>query len=219
MLCRDALASKQLLSGNTFALTKHSLCLMERIACAVSLLQPVLLVGETGNGKTAIVQHLAHQIGQKLIVQNMNQQTDSSDFLGGFKPVDLRTLCIPLMNVFGVLFPKTFSRANNKDFIAQVKKTFESKNWMLLCRLLSQSLTAAQRLFDQVSLFGVRWCCCSLVEVVVVIVVSHLFLLRKPQRPPRLPQVPWFWGSENLKHWCQNRARCRKEMETPPHNN
>ena len=44
--------------------------------------------------------YFSHQFGRRLLVQNLNQQTDSADFLGGFKPVDLRTACIPLMNTF-----------------------------------------------------------------------------------------------------------------------
>jgi midasin len=50
--------------------------------------EPVLLVGETGTGKTTAVQQLANMVGKKLHVLNMNQNTDSSDLLGGFKPVD-----------------------------------------------------------------------------------------------------------------------------------
>jgi midasin (ATPase involved in ribosome maturation) len=49
-------------STGTFSYTKHSLRLLERLAMCVSLKESVLLVGETGNGKTAVVQHLAHQV-------------------------------------------------------------------------------------------------------------------------------------------------------------
>jgi midasin len=36
--------------------------------------EPLLLVGETGCGKTSAVQHLANLSNQKLIVLNLNQQ-------------------------------------------------------------------------------------------------------------------------------------------------
>ena len=42
-------------------------------------------VGETGLGKTAVIQYLAAQAGKQLFVQNMNQQSDSSDLLGGYQ--------------------------------------------------------------------------------------------------------------------------------------
>nr|DAD44649.1 TPA_asm: hypothetical protein HUJ06_002879 [Nelumbo nucifera]DAD44660.1 TPA_asm: hypothetical protein HUJ06_002890 [Nelumbo nucifera] len=57
-----------------------SLHVLERIACSVKCNEPVLLVGETGTGKTTLVQNLA----------NLSQQSDISDLLGGFKPTDPR---------------------------------------------------------------------------------------------------------------------------------
>jgi midasin len=82
-------------------------------------------------------------------VQNLNQQSDSSDFLGGFKPVDLRSVCVPLMNTFGRLFPRTFSRANNADFINRVRSAFEKQEWPVLVRLLLQSLASARAKLEQ----------------------------------------------------------------------
>ena len=45
-----------------FAETGHAMRLLEGVAAAVARAEPVLLVGETGTGKTAIVQHLAEQV-------------------------------------------------------------------------------------------------------------------------------------------------------------
>jgi midasin len=62
-LSRQHKVSDKLMSaGAGFSLTKHSLRLLERLAMCVALQQPVLLVGETGNGKTAVVQHLAQRV-------------------------------------------------------------------------------------------------------------------------------------------------------------
>ena len=46
----------------------HSLRLMERIAVCIKMNEPVLLVGETGNGKTTVIQYLAHQLRHELVV-------------------------------------------------------------------------------------------------------------------------------------------------------
>ena len=67
-----------------FALTKTSCSLFEKVAVCLSLDEPILLVGETGTGKTTTLQILAKQTGHDLVVINMNQQSDSSDLLGGF---------------------------------------------------------------------------------------------------------------------------------------
>ena len=45
--------------------------------------EPVLLVGETGVGKTASISYLAAMTGNKLVTVNMSQQSDSTDLLGG----------------------------------------------------------------------------------------------------------------------------------------
>jgi hypothetical protein len=46
----------------TFAYTGQALRVMEAVAVATSQLEPVLLVGETGTGKTTIVQQIARQV-------------------------------------------------------------------------------------------------------------------------------------------------------------
>lgn len=73
-----------------YAQTGHTMRLLERVGVSVQQNEPALLVGETGTGKTALVQFLARQVGVTLTVLNMSQQTDSADFLGGFKPVEVR---------------------------------------------------------------------------------------------------------------------------------
>ncbi len=45
-----------------------------------------MLVGETGTGKTTVCQLLALMRGQRLHILNCNQHTETSDFLGGFRP-------------------------------------------------------------------------------------------------------------------------------------
>jgi midasin (ATPase involved in ribosome maturation) len=71
-------------SGSSFSFTRPAACLLERVACCVAWNEPILLVGETGTGKTSTVQYLADKTGHSLIVINMNQQSDSADLLGGY---------------------------------------------------------------------------------------------------------------------------------------
>lgn len=51
-----------------FVQLRSSVHVLEKIACSVVFNEPVLLVGETGTGKTTIVQTLAMKIHQKLTV-------------------------------------------------------------------------------------------------------------------------------------------------------
>ncbi|KAJ3035683.1 AAA ATPase midasin [Rhizophlyctis rosea] len=112
-----------------FAATSTSTRLLERLAFCTTLREPVLLVGETGTGKTSVVQHLADLTNHTLIAVNMSQQSDSSDLLGGFKPVDARVLVVPIKEAFDDLFERTFNVQKNRVFVDMVRKAFVRKNW------------------------------------------------------------------------------------------
>ncbi len=92
---------------------------LEQVANAISNDEPILLVGETGTGKTTLVQEVAQTLGKTLHVFNMNQNTDSADLLGGFKPVDLKYLLTPIYGRFRELFCSLLnaSTQNNQTFL------------------------------------------------------------------------------------------------------
>ncbi|KAK6125035.1 hypothetical protein DH2020_041213 [Rehmannia glutinosa] len=115
-----------------FVLLRASVHALERIACSVKFNEPVLLVGETGTGKTTLVQALATRLGQKLTVLNLSQQSDAADLLGGFKPMDARFVCIPLYQEFENLFTNTFSSKDNERFLIHLRKFLSDKNWKML---------------------------------------------------------------------------------------
>ncbi|CAK1584663.1 unnamed protein product [Parnassius mnemosyne] len=126
-----------------FSFTRQSACLLERIACCVAANEPVLLVGETGTGKTSSVQYLAKQTGHKLVVINMNQQSDSADLLGGYKPVDLKFVTRPIKNEFVELFKGFYNVDKNQKFLGHIETCYESESWTALVALMKQSHKAA----------------------------------------------------------------------------
>ena len=70
-----AAASQQALAASAsgsraacFAPTGHALRNLERVAVAASVGEPALLVGETGTGKTTLVQQLARQVRARGVV-------------------------------------------------------------------------------------------------------------------------------------------------------
>ncbi|XP_051908078.1 midasin isoform X2 [Hippocampus zosterae] len=120
----------------TFAATRPAAVLLERLAVCIAKQEPVLLVGETGTGKTTTVQHLARITGHKLMVVNMNQQSDTADLLGGYKPVDHRQILLPLREAFEDLFSQTYSRKQNLAFLGHVQTCFREKRWHDLLKLM-----------------------------------------------------------------------------------
>lgn len=55
--------------NQTFAATRPSAVLLEQLSVCVTKGEPVLLVGETGTGKTSTVQHLARVTGELRNIQ------------------------------------------------------------------------------------------------------------------------------------------------------
>ncbi|KAM4043140.1 midasin isoform 2-T2 [Anomaloglossus baeobatrachus] len=127
----------------TFAATRPSSILIEQIAVCVNKAEPVLLVGETGTGKTSTVQYLAHVAGQRLRIVNMNQQSDTADLLGGYKPVDHKLIWLPLREGFEELFAQTFSRKQNTAFLGHISTCYKKKRWQDLLKLMQHVLKNA----------------------------------------------------------------------------
>ena len=131
-----------------FAATKHALRTMESILAAVASSEPLLLVGETGIGKTTLIQHLAGAVGQKLTVINLSQQSETSDLLGGLKPVTSRSLAIPLADTFAELFDDSFSAKKNPQFQVSVSRCITKRNWHRLLRLWQEAVQMAESLLQ-----------------------------------------------------------------------
>jgi midasin len=127
-------------SGGAFAHTRQTLTLMERVAACVRMEEAVLLVGETGTGKTTAVQHLARSIGKELLVHNLSEQSDSSELIGGFRPVQMRHIFGPLAARFEAAFCQTFSRARNAALLDKLAQRLAKGEWKKLLQIMSGAL-------------------------------------------------------------------------------
>ncbi|XP_061400556.1 midasin [Musca vetustissima] len=130
----------------TFSFTRLASCLLERVAVCVANAEPILLVGETGVGKTSSVQYLAERTKHKLVVINMNNQSDVSDLVGGFKPVDLACVIAPLRTEFEILFRKTFNQAKNEAFLTKFSICYNQGNFSIVVKLM---LKIVQSVFEK----------------------------------------------------------------------
>ncbi|CAG8078285.1 unnamed protein product [Penicillium salamii] len=141
-------ALKMAAAASRFAPTRAALGLMEQVAASIQMAEPVLLVGETGIGKTTVVQHLATLMRQKLTVVNLSQQSESTDLLGGFKPVNIRTMAVPMLDEFTQLFELTFSAKKNQKFLSSISKSAASSNWVRLVTLWQEAVRLANGVFN-----------------------------------------------------------------------
>ena len=120
--------------SSKFAQTGHAMRHMERVAVAAADGEPVLLVGETGTGKTTMVQEIAARVQAKLVVVNLSQQTDSSDLIGGFRPLQPADAVVALLAGFVDLVRRTWQRGNNDEYLDRVVKLATKRKWRLLIK-------------------------------------------------------------------------------------
>ncbi|KAH9812034.1 hypothetical protein DFH28DRAFT_1177882 [Melampsora americana] len=129
-----------------FALTKSSLVLLERLANCIKSSEPVLLVGETGTGKTSVVSYLAKSVSKSLISLNLSNQSEASDLLGGFKPLDLnedaKLTASALIDEFTQVFGDQFKLSRNQEFIMGMRKSLVKKKWSRLVTMLKEAVRA-----------------------------------------------------------------------------
>jgi len=67
--------------------TKAMQRLMVLVGRALLFKEPVLLVGETGTGKTSICQVYADAVSKQLLALNCHQNTETADLIGGLRPI------------------------------------------------------------------------------------------------------------------------------------
>lgn len=139
--------AKESYHNHRFYKTKQSLRLMQQMCVCIKNEEPMLLVGETGCGKTTVIQYIAQCIGQELVVMNMNEQTQCSDLIGGFKPVDLRQLAIPVFNRCCDLFNSLFMDNKHPTFKPGLKDALDSGDYKkLVARLKNFSSFASGKI-------------------------------------------------------------------------
>lgn len=122
-------------SKRPFADTTQAKRLLEQLTRSVQLREPVLLVGETGIGKTTVVQQLADIVGRKVTAVNLSQQSEVGDLLGGFKPVSAISLAMPLKDEFDELFKDTGLARKNQPFLNKLTDVFAKRRWTSVAKL------------------------------------------------------------------------------------
>lgn len=127
-----------------FAMHKPAIRLMGQLATSISLGEPILLTGETGTGKTSAITHLATILRKPLISLNLSQQTESSDILGGFKPIDIRIPGMKLYQDFMRLFGATLSSKKNPKFQESVRKAVLEARWKRAIALWTEAIKIAK---------------------------------------------------------------------------
>lgn len=83
----DSLLSTELQAVSGLIWTATMKRLLVLVYLCIQFQEPVLLVGETGCGKTSVCQVIAQLLNSKLSIVNAHQNSESQDFLGSQRPV------------------------------------------------------------------------------------------------------------------------------------
>jgi midasin len=98
--------------------------------------EPILLVGDTGSGKTSVCQVYADASSQSLLTLNCHQNTETADLLGGLRPVRNRAMYTGIVREATV----TFKEAG----IDTISMSFTSEN-------LTSTLTSILKSHTEIS--------------------------------------------------------------------
>ena len=119
----------------------------------VRTIEPILLVGRDWLRKTTVIQTLADRLGQELVVQNLNIQSDSSELLGGYKPVELREIARPLYHEFLDLFQDTFDIMKNAKFLNIMNAGSKTQKWSKIIRGFTRESNESTFFSNQIKLY------------------------------------------------------------------
>ena len=75
------------ITDDTISITKALKRLYVLMSACIKSKEPVLLVGNTGCGKTTVCQLLSKTTGIPLTILNCHQHTETADMVGGLRPV------------------------------------------------------------------------------------------------------------------------------------
>ena len=131
-----------------FAITQHTAQICESLCIAIKMREPCLLVGETGTGKTTVVQELADSLGHNLTVVNLSQQSEAGDLLGGFKPINLRALAMPIKEIFDDLFQNMFNSPKNQHYLKSLARAVTKGDWNRTLTLWKEALKMVELVWN-----------------------------------------------------------------------
>ena len=80
---------------------------------------------------------------------NLSNQSESSDFLGGFRPAGARHLCLPLLKRFLELFGETFPSRSNAEFLGRVSKFADKRKWIHLLKAFRAGVDRVASIVDK----------------------------------------------------------------------
>ncbi|CAK9060145.1 unnamed protein product [Durusdinium trenchii] len=149
------LRKAQLVLSPTFTEESRAVLLREalQVCCWAEWQTFGIAVRDTGTGKTSVVQHVGRLLGREVLVYNFNEQSESTELVGGFRPVDnVMQLMSELVESFCLTFEKSFSRRKNAKLLEKLRSDFLDRRWAAVLNDVGSIVSKAkQTLCDPVT--------------------------------------------------------------------
>lgn len=101
-----------------------------------------------------LVQRLATATKREIVVQNLSLQTDSTDLLGGYRPLEIRHLARRVYVEFVDAFVSSFSKSQNAEFLTYVSSAYEKGQWKLLSQCFRRAAKMGQNKVCELAAIG-----------------------------------------------------------------
>ncbi len=141
---------------NFYCYNSLSKLYLKLINTAVLNNEHILLVGETGVGKTTMIQNLAHILNQKLNVINLSQSSEASDLFGGFRPVQAKVFLQKYFNAVVEIIKKNFNEQSNKKYFEALRKAFKDNNEQYFIKFSIKSLEKIKTKLEEGTIDGLK---------------------------------------------------------------
>lgn len=143
-----------LINHDKFILTDSYKSLIQSIKTALNFYEPVLLIGETGIGKTLVCEVVASLLNKKIVIFNFSENTEISDLLGHYEFINgniiwkegiliesLKTNCIFVMDEINLCPSGVLERFNSlfetekTIYITELNETFQFSNSQIIATM------------------------------------------------------------------------------------
>ncbi|KAI0564898.1 AAA ATPase [Gracilaria domingensis] len=167
------------------------------------------------SAQTSIVQELASLLNQELLVVNLSRQSDLSDLIGGFKPMELENVVPALGKRFEKLFCQVMSREKNTRFLDGLQRACScSQKYDRAIQLMNGALKKFPK--NQKSCGSAAFTRVGLAETVCDASVSNSSTgnRTKPGEPPRKrPRSSSYYGGTKTHDSLPPNSDVKKEKK------
>ena len=137
----QALNSQTKTPTSNFSWTKIAREIILQTGLALQNNENLLLVSESGFGKTTMIQYLASVLNHELVILNLSSEVDINSLFGYFKILSNEQWLESIKNDFVEIFKQSFDEQKNSEFLDKLERLHFNKKYSVLLKIMTQFAT------------------------------------------------------------------------------